>query len=287
MDAFTSFLNEIQDESPQEIHEVENYLSSMSPEQLNDVNAAVDHAVYKESHVVPMSTSYGTVNTGQYPHGLTQKEADILNKAAAVEHAGRALGRAKLSNAFASVARGQQDMLENRTARGIHTGAGLGLVGAGIGGLAGLALRKGSDRAALMGASLGGGIGAIGGTLLGTRMADAERKARLRRGGVSFSDTPGVLETLANQGQESRQHVPMQTTIGGLAGGAAGGLLGHALGGTKGALIGGGLGAVGGGILGNLEAKAQKRMMAEKALEASKQSSVNWSDAIHRAAQRR
>lgn len=96
MDAFTTFLQEIQDEEQvyKEASVTAAHLSSLDYGQLSAITNAVrgvDHT--KVSHVVPMVPQAPQVPAGYYPHGLTHAEADIMNKVSAVDFAARQIAR--------------------------------------------------------------------------------------------------------------------------------------------------------------------------------------------------
>lgn len=85
----------------------------------------------------------------------------------------------------------------------------------------------------------------------------------------------GFHETMSDTSSRMRAHGGLQTTLGGITGGAGGAALGGlGAGGGKKALIGGALGAVAGGALGHYGAKGERAMRERLKAEGKKEASA-------------
>jgi len=76
---------------------VEGHLQKLSYDELCKLSDNLDHTPEDRSgHHLGLHRHVQHVESGQYPHGLDEAEADILNKVSQVDHAARAIARQEL-----------------------------------------------------------------------------------------------------------------------------------------------------------------------------------------------
>ena len=161
------------------------YLSSLSYQELlamDGVASQEDSA--KIAHALVNPVPRQQVSTGIYPHGLTYSEAEMLNKAAAVDFAGRQKARhmTKKASFLEEAQIHQTGMLESKPIQGVSGGLGGALLG-GLGG-AGLGEHLGGRRGALIGGTAGALLGGAGGAAVGlSHPGETAQRAAHRRAG--------------------------------------------------------------------------------------------------------